>query len=109
MFSFLLRGSAAMVKVPFNHTITFLLKSQNRSVRVTESSFSSLPSLSFCFKKKREWAEACSDCFNNLAENCQKVFQGSQAIEPGEWNLLPYCSPRSSLTKLLEVVFFLNA
>lgn len=106
MYSFLLSGSAAVVKIPFNCTITFLFKSQNRSARVTESSFSCLPSLSFCLKKKREGTEACSNCFNNLAANCQKVFQGSHAIEPGERNLLPYSSPQPSLIKLLEVEFF---
>lgn len=106
MYSFLLSGSAAMVKIPYNGTITFLFKSQNRSVRVTESSFSCLPSLSFCLKKKQEGTEECSNCFNNLAANCQKVFQGSHAIEPGERNLLPYSSPQPSLIKLLEVVFF---
>lgn len=108
MYSFLLSGSAAMVKIPFNHTITFLFKSQNRSGRVTESSFSHLPSLSFWLKKKREGTKACSNCFNNLAANCQEVFQGSHAIEPGERNLLPYSSPQPSIIKLLEVVFFFS-
>lgn len=109
MFLFLLNNAAAMVKIPLCCTITFLFKSQNRSVTVTESSFSCLPSLSFCLKKKREGTEACSNRFNNLAANCQKVFQGSHAIEPGERNLFPYSSPQPSIITLLEaglVVFF---
>lgn len=105
MFLFLLSDTAAVVKIPFHHTITFLFKSQNRSARVTESSFSRLPSLSFCLKKKREGTEACSNRFNNLAANCQKVFQGSHAIEPGERNLFPYSSPQPSIIQLLEAVF----
>lgn len=105
MFLFLLSDTAAVVKIPFHHTITFLFKSQNRSARVTESSFSCLPSLSFCLKKKREGTEACSNRFNNLAANCQKVFQGFHAIEPGERNLFPYSSPQPSIIQLLEAVF----
>lgn len=95
-----------MVKIPLCCTITFLFKSQNRSVTVTESSFSCLPSLSFCLKKKREGTEACSNRFNNLAANCQKVFQGSHAIEPGERNLFPYSSPQPSVINLLEAGLF---